>query len=143
MTQTDDSRNTYDHFTEFRDEEQHLETVVRTIDVTIRHGEDRGPVYGGTPQAADIVKGLLDVGLEKVRAVRDRSYFGRIDYSSGADGGVTSIYIGDINVQHDDPRYIIVSRSAPIAGLYYRPTDGFYEIPADLNVAVPHGAWTP
>ena len=131
MTQVDESRDAYGRGIEFRHEEQHLETVVGTIDATIRHREDRGPVYGGTPQAADIVKGLLDAGLEQVRAARDRPYFGRIDYSTGAAGDVTTIYLGDVNVRHEDPRYTIASRNAPVASLYYRPADGYYEIPPD------------
>ncbi len=137
MTQQDDSQYTYDRHTDFRQEEQHLGTVVATIDATIRHREGRGPVYAGTGKAADIVKALLDTGLAQVRAIRDEPYFGRLDYSSDADGDVKSIYIGEVNVHHEDPRYLIVSRNAPIASLYYRPADGYYEVPPDDRHRLP------
>ena len=137
MAQQDDSRDQYDRHMEFRHEEQHLETVVATIDATIRHKAGRGPVYAGTGKAADIVKALLDTELANVREIRDEPYFGRIDYSSGADGDVSTIYIGEINVHNEDPRYLIVSRNAPIASLYYRPADGYYEVPPDNRHRLP------
>lgn len=137
MTQRNDSRHVYDRHEEFRHEEQQLEAVVTTIDATIKRKEARGPAHAGTGKAADAVQALLDVGLEEVRDIRDNPYFGRIDYSSGADGDVSSIYIGEVNVQNKDPRYQIASRNAPIASLYYRPADGYYEVPPDKKRQLP------
>ena len=129
MTQANDTYGEYDRQTEFRREEQHLETVVGTIDATIKNHQDRESVYAGDAKAADIVKELLDTSNEKKHEVRNRPYFGRIDYLTGADGDIKTIYIGDININHEDPRYFISSRNAPIASLYYRPADGSFETP--------------
>ena len=129
MTRTNDGRDTYEHHTEFRHEAQHLEAVVSSIDVTIQHKEGLGPVYAGSTKAARIAKDLQDKSLTELRSVRKRPYFGRIDYSTGVDGEIRSIYIGEFLVRHKDPRYHIVSRNAPIARLYYRPADGFYDAP--------------
>ena len=85
-----------------------------------------------------MVKDLLDVNLQEIRSTRDRPYFGRIDYSLGADGDVRTIYLGDFNVSHDDPRYLIVSRNAPIARLYYRPVDGFLQVRNTRRAASVH-----
>ena len=82
----------------------------------------------GDTKASDIVKDLLDTDLEKLWSTRERPYFGRIDYVTRADGEAHSIYIGELHVNNDDPRYVIVSRNAPIASLYYRPADGSYEV---------------
>ena len=128
MTQTNDGRDAYDRHAEFRHEEQHLEAVVNSVDATIQHQKGRGSVYAGDTKAARIVKDLQDKSLAEVRAVRNRPYFGRIDYSTGVDGEIRSIYIGEFLVRHKDPRYHIVSRNAPIARLYYRPADGFFEV---------------
>ncbi len=136
MRQHDDRRKPYDRHTEFRHEEQHLETVVATIDATIRHKESRGPVTAGHNLAADAVKALLDTELTKVRAMRDEPYFGRVDYSD-ADGNISSIYIGEINIHNEDPRYLIVSRTSPIASLYYKPADGYYEMQPDKRRRLP------
>ena len=130
MTQDHDKRAVYDRHAEFRHEEQHLEAVVATVDETIRHREERGPVEAGDRKAANVVNQLLDANLEKVRSVRDRPYFGRVDYSTGTGEKTATLYIGDINIQHEDPRYFIASRNAPVAKLYYAPGDGFYEVPA-------------
>ena len=138
MTQRYDSQDAYDRDTEFRREEHHLEAVVGSIDAAIQHGEGRGRVSAGDSKAADIVKRLLDAKLEDIREVRNRPYFGRIDYSTGTIGNVKSIYIGNVNLYNEDPRYFIVSRNAPIAKLYYRPTDGFYEAPAGTEDAAVH-----
>ena len=125
MTETSDA---FDRHTEFLREEQHLEAVVATIDATVKHHEGRGPVYAGDAKASDIVKDLLNAKAQDIRTVRDRPYFGRIDYSTGPHGNVRTIYIGDFNISHDDPRYFIASRNAPIARLCYRPADGFFEV---------------
>ena len=138
MTQDHDKRHTYDRQTEFAVEEQHLEAVVATVDETIRHRELRGPVDAGDRKAANVVNQLLTEGLEKVRSVRNRPYFGRIDYSTGVEGEAATIYIGDVNIYHEDPRYLIASRNAPIAKLYYSPADGFYEPPAGRQNASVH-----
>ena len=127
MTHTYDSQDTFDRDTEFRDEEHHLEVVVGSIDATIQYREGRGPVLAGDVKAANIVQQLIDTGLEKPRSVRNRPYFGRVDYA-GSDGDVKSIYIGDVNIDRKDSRYFIASRNAPIAKLYYRAAlaqDGF------------------
>lgn len=55
MTQANDTFGEYDRQTEFRREEQHLETVVGTIDATIKHHQDRESIYAGDAKAADIV----------------------------------------------------------------------------------------
>ena len=138
MIQPDDSRDTFDPNTEFRDEENNLEAVVGSIDATIQYRESRGPALAGDVKAADKVQALLDTDLEETRSVRDRPYFGRIVYSTGSDGDVKSIYIGEINIDHKDPRYFIASRNAPIAKLYYRPTDGSYDPPAGTIDASVH-----
>ncbi|MCY4088356.1 MAG: UvrD-helicase domain-containing protein [Actinomycetia bacterium] len=113
---------------EFRREERNLKEIVSSIDVTIEYRERRGPVQAADGKAANIVQDLLDAGLEDVRSARSRPYFGRIDYSTGLDGDVETVYIGDVNIRSEDPRYSIASRNAPIAGLYYRPVDGFYDV---------------
>ena len=128
MTQTNDGQDAYDRHTEFRHEEQHLGAIVRSIDVEIQHREGLGPAYAGDTDAARGVKDLQDKGLAEVREVRNRPYFGRINYSTGEGGDVRSIYIGNIYIKHEDPRCFIVNRNAPIARLYYRPADGFYEV---------------
>ena len=128
MTQTNDGRDAFDRHTEFRHEDQHLEAIVHSIDAEIQHREGLGPEYAGDTDAARGMKDLRDKDLAEVRAVRKRPYFGRIDYSTGDGGDVRSIYIGDIYIKHEDPRCFIVNRNAPIARLYYRPTDGFYEV---------------
>ena len=133
MEQKDDGQDDYNRNAEFHSEELQLEAVVNSIDATIERREARGPVYAGDAKAADIVKELLDTDLTQIQSVRGRPYFGRIDYLEGAEGDIQSIYIGDVHVDHEDPRYRIVSRNAPIASLYYRPADGFYEIPADAK----------
>lgn len=138
MTHTGERLNKYDRQTEFRHEEQHLGTVVSTIDATIQHKEGREHVYAGHNMAADMVKDLLDINLDELRSTRNRPYFGRIDYSLGANGDVKTIYIGDYNVSHDDPRYFIASRNAPIASLYYRPVDGFFEVGNTRRTASVH-----
>ena len=91
MTQANDTFGEYDRQTEFRREEQHLETVVGTIDATIKHHQDRESMYAGDAKAADIVKELLDTSNEKKHGVRNRPYFGRIDYLTGADGEIKTI----------------------------------------------------
>ena len=138
MTVSDDRINGADSYAEFHGEELHLADVVETIDATIEHREGRGPVYAGDNKAADVVKHLLDTNLAEVRTIRDRPYFGRIDYSTNVGEDHKSIYIGDVNFNHDDPRYFIVSRNAPIASLYYRPAAGFYEPPAGSRDATVH-----
>ena len=138
MTQTGETLDQYDRQTEFRHEERHLEVVVATIDATIQHKESREHVYAGHNLAADMVKDLLDVNLQEIRSTRDRPYFGRIDYSLGADEDVRTIYLGDFNVSHDDPRYLIASRNAPIARLYYRPVDGFFQVGNTRRAASVH-----
>lgn len=129
MVQTNDGRDAYDRHTDFRHEEQHLETVVGSIDATIQHKAVPGPVYAGSTKAARIAKDLQDKSQAELRSVRNRPYFGRIDYSTGVDGEIHSIYIGEFLIRHKDPRYRIVSRNAPIARLYYRPADGSYDAP--------------
>ena len=84
----------------------------------------------GDVKATNIVKDLLDTGLDKMRSVRNRPYFGRVDYV-GSEGYVRSIYIGEVHIDHSDPRYFIASYNAPIARLYYRPAEGYYEVAAD------------
>ena len=133
-----DSLNATDTYTEFRNEELHLADVVDTIDATIEHREGRGPVYAGDNKAANIVNHLLETNLGEVRTIRDRPYFGRIDYSTGEEETDRSIYIGDVNFNHDDPRYFIVSRNAPVASLYYRPAAGSYEPPSGTKDATVH-----
>ncbi len=127
MTDLND-REAHDRQAEFSEEELHLETVIGTIDATVQHRKGLGPVYAGDAKAADIVKGLLDVQLEKIERVRDRPYFGRIDYLVAPENEIRTLYIGELNVDHEDPRYFIASHNAPIARLYYRPVDGFYEV---------------
>ncbi len=138
MTQDHDNLNPNDPQTEFAVEEQHLEAVVATIDETIQYRERRGPVDAGDRKAANVVNQLLETGLEKIRSVRNRPYFGRIDYSTGAEGEAASVYIGDVNIYHEDPRYLIASRNAPIARLYYSPADGYYEPPVGRQNASVH-----
>ena len=138
MTQAQDSQGTYGYEAEFDHEEHHLEVVVGSIDEEIQYREGRGPVTAVDSRSADVVTDLLGVEMGKLRSARNRPYFGRIDYSTGAEGDIRGIYIGDIKVYHEDPRYFIASRNAPIARLYYRPTDGFYETPAGTKNADVH-----
>ena len=128
MTSPGEGRAEYDRQAEFSEEELHLETVIGTIDATVQHRRGRGKVSAGDAKAADIVKELLDVQLVQIEGIRDRPYFGRIDYSTASENEIRTLYIGDLNVDHEDPRYFIASRNAPIARLYYRPVDGFYEV---------------
>ena len=137
MTRTNGIADAYDRQAEFRHEELHLEAVVPTIDATIRHLEEPRPTYGGTPQAADIIKGMKDDDLGRLRGARNRPYFGRVDYAPDARGDDKTIYIGDVNVQHEDPKYFIASRHAPIARLYYVPEEGCYETAANLKRGIP------
>ncbi len=130
MTQTDDSQNVYDRDTEFRHEEHHLDAVVGSIDEGIQYRESRGPISAVDSRSADRATDIRNLGLGELRSARNRPYFGRVDYSTGTGGDVKTIYIGEFNVQHEDPRYFIASRNAPIARLYYRPADGFYDPPA-------------
>ena len=122
MTQTDDA--------EFRNEERHLNDVVGSIDERIERGEAMGPVHAGTPQAADIIKDMQDDDLTQAQRVRNRPYFGRIDYSTEEEGDVFTIYIGDVNLNNENPRYFIASRNAPIAELYYDPAGATYKEPS-------------
>ena len=117
-----------DREAEFRLEERHLEAVVSSIDATIAHREGLGPVQAADGKAANIVRDLLDARLQDIRSARNRPYFGRIDYSTEADGDAETVYIGDVHVRSHNPRHSIASRNAPIAGLYYRPADGFYDV---------------
>lgn len=71
---------------------------------------------------------LLDIQLAEVEGVRDRPYFGRIDYSVVWEKEIRTIHIGDLKVAHEDPRYPMVSRSASVARLDYRPVDGLCEM---------------
>ena len=127
MTQTGNTSGHYDRATEFRREEHHLGKVVTSVDAAIEEREHRGPAQAGHAKAADILQELRNVAVDKLRSARNRPYFGRVDYAEG-DRGVETIYIGDIHVSNQDPRYIIASRNAPIARLYYIPVDGFYEV---------------
>ena len=110
-------------------EEQHLEDVVASIDLALQWRENLGPITAGTGKAADKVKAMMDIGTEELWKHRSSPYFGRVDYSTDADEDAKTIYIGEYNVQNEDPRYQIVSRNAPVASLYYRPMDGYYKAP--------------
>lgn len=128
MTSADEGRVEYDRQAEFSKEELHLEAVTGTIDATVQHRSAQRRLSAGDAKAADIVKGLMDVQLAEIERVRDKPYFGRIDYSVAQENEIRTLYIGDLNFRHEDPRYFIASRHAPIARLYYRPADGFYEV---------------
>ena len=125
MTQTYNGQDKFDPDAEFSDEEEHLKVVVGSVDATIDYRRGRGPATAGDVKAADIVQELRNTDLGMIQAVRNRPYFGRVDYA-GSDGEVKSIYIGEVHIDHKDPRYFIASRNAPIAKLYYRPADGSY-----------------
>ena len=127
MTQAGDASSHYDRATEFRHEEQHLEGVVASIDNAIEERETRGPVYAADRVTTKGLKHLRSVQLQQLQSARNRPYFGRIDIADES-GGVETIYIGDVHVRNDDPRYMIASPNAPIARLYFRPRDGFYEV---------------
>ena len=114
---------------DFNLEEVHLEGVVSSIDATIDHREGR-TVYAADRKSADKVKGLLDTHVDRLRAVRNRPYFGRIDYSPAKSNSTRTVYVGDVHVLHDNPAFRIVNRNSPIARLYYRPSDGHYSAPA-------------
>ena len=118
-----------DRQAEFEREEAHLEGVVDCIDATIDYREGKA-VYAADRKSADRVKALLDTRIDRVKAVRSRPYFGRIDYWHAGRDRPNTIYVGDVNVLHDNPAFRIVSRNAPIASLYYRPSDGHYKAPA-------------
>ena len=119
----------YGHDAELYHEEQHLEDVVASIDLALQWREHLGPITAGTGKAADAVKAMMDIGTEELWKHRSSPYFGRVDYSTDADEDAKTIYIGEYNVQNQDPRYQIVSRNAPVASLYYRPMDGYYTAP--------------
>ena len=139
MTDGSESHDTPYRETEFRHEEQHLEAVIRTMDATIEHERGRGVIIAGDAKAADIIKGITDEALEKLESARSKPYFGRVDYALQGDSGeVSTIYIGDINVSHDDPRYFIASYNAPIARLYYSPAEGYYQTPKGRKRASVH-----
>ena len=113
---------------EFAREEIHLKEVVSHIDHAIEYREGR-VVMAGDVKAADKLAEFLSNRVKRLRSLRDSPYFGRIDYS-GDDGVTNTIYIGDSGVVHEDPEFRIISRNSPIASLYYRPSDTFYEAPA-------------
>ena len=126
----------YSREREFEYEESHLEEVVSHIDHAIEYREGR-VVMAGDVKAADKLAELLSNRVNNLRSMRDRPYFGRIDYVEGS-GDARTIYIGDDSVAHKDPEFRISSRNSPIARLYYRPADGFYEAPAArFNVQAP------
>ena len=138
ITQSYDNRDGLDdRDIEFRYEEAMLKVVVDSIDAAIEHVEARGPVTAGDVKAADIVQKMQDTDLETARAVRNRPYFGRVDYAE-SDGVVKAIYIGDIGIDHHDPRYFIANRNTPIARLYYRPGDEYYPTPGGTRSAFVH-----
>lgn len=117
----------YDRQEEFRLEEDLLEGVVNSIDATIDYREDR-TVYAADRKSADIVKGLRDTETGQLRNIRNRPYFGRVDYLPSGDDGRQTFYVGDVNVLHDNPTFRVISRNAPAARLYYVPTEGSYEV---------------
>lgn len=131
MKQIEGNGDRYDPEVEFRDEAHHLEAVVDNIDDELQRRGIRGRVSAADSKTADIAKGIVEASDEELRTARNRPYFGRIDCFRHTSPESETFYIGDINVQNDDPRYRIVNRNAPFASLYYRPTDGYYEIPAD------------
>ncbi len=137
MAQVDDSVDLFDHQTEFSRETQHLEAVIDTIDATIQHKDHSTVSSAGDVKAAKVIKDLLDKDLQEIQRARNRPYFGRVDYSTGTDKNVETIYIGEHHIDHDDPRYFIASHNAPIARLYYRPADGYYEVPPDDKHRLP------
>ena len=129
MTQQSDEQETYNSDAEFRSEELHLASVVGSIDEKIQRGDDMGPFMAGTPTAADIARRMHDEQQRKAQSVRNRPYFGRIDYFRNEDGPHT-VYIGEVNLNSQNPRYFIASRNAPIAELYYNPAGGSYKEPS-------------
>ena len=98
------------------------------MDVEIQRRKGLGPVYAGDRDAAREGQDIQDRSLAELQSCRNRPYVGRIDYTTGSAGTTQSIYIGEFFVRHKDPRYRIVSRNAPIARLYYKPADGFFEV---------------
>ena len=137
MTQTDGASGHYHRSTEFHREEQHLAKVVGSIDAAIEEREHRRPVYAADRVTAKGLKHLRSVQLQQLQSARSRPYFGRIDYAEGH-RGVETVYIGDLHVQNHDPRYLIASYNAPIARLYYRPTDGYFEVADTQKPALVH-----
>ena len=112
---------------EFQHEEEHLEEVVSHIDHAIQYRDGR-VVTAGDVKAADKLAEFLSKHVDRLGSLRNRPYFGRVDYSDG-EGGLETIYIGNVSVAHKDPEFRIISRNAPIASIYYRPSDGVYEAP--------------
>ncbi len=130
MTQQDQTQAIPSQGAGFRDEELHLASVVGSIDTKIQSGDNMGPFMAGTPQAADILKGRHETNQRRAQAVRDRPYFGRIDLTTSSEAGELTVYIGDENLNNENPRYLIASRSAPIAALYFNPASGSYQEPS-------------
>ena len=95
-----------------------------------------GPFMAGTPQAADISKRRHEDNQRQARSVRNRPYFGRIDLRRSEDSEPFTVYIGDVNMNSQNPRYLIVSHNSPIAELYYDPTGGSYKEPSGRVNAV-------
>ena len=124
---SEDAGRNYSREREFEHEESHLEEVVSHIDHAIGYREGR-VVMAGDVKAADKLAEFLSKRVDSLRSLRDSPYFGRIDYS-GDSGETSTIYIGDVSVVHEDPEFRIISRNSPIASLYYRPSDRFYEAP--------------
>ncbi len=133
MTQSHVTQAQYDRQAQFQHEKRHLQGVVGSIDADIEHKEgltSPGRISAGDVKAADKVKALTHVGLDELRLERNSPYFGRIDYSTGTDETVKSIYIGNINVSNfDEPQYFIANHNAPIAALYYNPAAGSFKSP--------------
>ncbi len=130
MTQQDQTQPTNSQDAAFREEVLHLAAVVGSIDTRIQRGEHMSQFHAGTPQAAYKTKEMHEEGQRRAKSVRDRPYFGRIDYFIADEEDASTIYIGEVNLNSDNPRYFIASRNAPIAELYYNPAGGSYAPPA-------------
>lgn len=130
MTQQADTQAQYDRDAEFQHEERHLGDVVDGIDQIVVKGDALRPIIATDVKAADTATDMHKENIERTKKARNNPFFGRLDYSEGQDGEVRTIYIGRSGLQIKDvPNGLIVNWAAPVADLFYRPVQGFYNAP--------------
>ena len=107
----------------FKEEKAQLAKAVKVLDLEIislqqqlGRGKDTSPVFG---EAARTWRKSAETRLEDLTMARPTPYFGRVDVAI-ADGDITC-YIGKRFIKG-----VSQSMHAPIAAVYYRPTDTGY-----------------
>ena len=108
-------------------EQEKLDSVIRTIHETTAGINSRMPVSAGTVQAADLIQQMLKGRASDLQGALQQPYFGRVDYlqqDPQAPNGKT-IYIGTNHIDDEG----IVSWAAPIASIWYT-NDSEYTAPS-------------